>query len=733
MERKNKQKVGVILNKEQLGKKPIFIFGGLGFIGNRLALELSQSHEVHVVDNSICNSAKPEPELIQRSKNLTSHGVIVHNLDIFETQAMSDLLAKKSIDTVFHLAGASSVKSTYSGEGFKEVVGITNQLLNQLSTAQVDRIVYFSSSMVYGDFCHSSINESHSKKPVDRYGALKYASEILVNSWAKETDTVSIILRPTAVYGPNDIKQRIVSKLINQASIGNDLTITGDGENRLDFTYIDDVIAASKATLDHSDSDEFNISFGQSRSLNELTTLIKAAYPNIKISHNYSEGYPTAKRGQLNSEKAIRLLGYDPQFSLEHGLSLILSADGTTENFSTLTNMNVPLAKADVLSSDFDLVNQTLQTGWYTSGPQNHTFEQNFLHYHGQNASHALSVNSCASALELALLAHGISGGVVVPAFTFSATANSVIRAGAYPQFADIEPNYLGLDPEKLEQTITEETQAILVVHLAGVICDIDAIMDIAEKHNLVVIEDCAQALAAQYKGQKAGTFGNTACFSFFPTKMITTGEGGMLITKHTEVFHRAKALANHGYNSSTKEREQQVMPWLREQVEPGSNFRMSSINAALGISQLNRLDNISSNRRNKALTIIDEIEKFRSIKVFKYTDRHSVYQALNILVPLIWNRDEFTLMLRKKGVMASVHYPEILPESKVFRKYCTSRDSFTQAQDISNRIVTLPLFGAMTKLQMQHIFDALEIAVDHFHSLAENAKAEINQVATMS
>ncbi len=702
------------------------IFGGLGFIGHNLALDLSQSFDVHVIDNGLVQ-APNSSELLRRANSLKSGGVTLHNLDIFDNVAMSKLLNGACIDTVFHLAGASSVKSTYIEDGFKQVLGITNELLNHLSTLTLNRIVYFSSSMVYGDFCHDSISENHAKNPIDRYGALKYASEVLINTWSKQTDTTSIIIRPTAVYGPFDIKQRIVARFLCQASSNAHLTVIGDGENRLDFTYIDDVVSASKATLNYLSSGVFNISFGQSRSLNELVTIITQVYPHSKITRNESKTHPVAQRGTLNSENAIRLLGYDPKFSLEEGLSKLLQIEGKAEllndDIMTATHQKIPLGKADIIPTDFDLMNSTLQTGWYTAGPQNVTFEQNFLSYLGKQDAYALSVNSCTSALILALYAHNITGGVIVPAFTFSATANAVILAGATPQFADIETQYLGLDPKRLEETITNETQAVIVVHLAGTICDIDSIMKVAKRHNLIVIEDCAQALAAEYNGQQAGTFGDTSCFSFFPTKMITTGEGGMLVTKHFDISRKARALANHGYNSTTQEREKQLKPWLRKQIEPGFNFRMSSINASLGIAQLNRLDNIANTRREKALSIIKQLKRIESIQIFEFNDRYSVYQALNILIPPDWDRDNFTLDLRKQDIMASVHYPEVLSQTTVFEKYNVAPQSFSNSYDVSGRIVTLPLFGSMTELQIQRVIGVVKETVNKFESARQSLK----------
>lgn len=698
-------------------RPPILVVGGLGFIGNRLAIKLSAHHKVIVIDNADVG-ANASPEMRRRSTMLASNGITLHNIDVFDKSRMSELLHEASFDTVFHLAGASSVKSTYSGTGFKNVVSLTNELLQHLSKAAVHRLVYFSSSMVYGDFCHSEIDEAHDKKPVDRYGALKYAAEVLVNSWALETETHSVILRPTAVYGPHDIKLRLVAKLFCQAAAGHCVTIHGDGEAQLDFTYIDDVVELACKTLSYEESGDFNVSFGHARSLNELVRLIRNYYPETTVEYQHQNNYPTAKRGGLNSLKAIRLLGYQPSYSLEHGIASMMSAEsGLEAGQQAIDHSNskpIPLAKADIISSDFRRLRNTLQTGWYTSGEPNREFEALFKQYLAQPTYHAVSVNSCASALILALLAHNITGGVIVPAFTFSATANAVELAGATPQFVDIEADYLGLDPKAIEQAITSETQAILVVHLAGMVCDIESICAIAEQHDLVVIEDCAQALGATYAGRHAGTFGDTACFSFFPTKMITTGEGGMLVSKHPTIIEQARVLANHGYGTSTLEREKQNKPWHRTQAAAGFNFRMSSINAALGVSQMERIDDIVDTRRSKALRILSALTDLDMLAFFNPTDRNSVFQALNVLLPRAWVRDQFVLDLRKLKIMASVHYPDVLPLTSVFKQPDLSQSAFPVATDIANRIVTLPLYGSMTNLDIQRLVEALRDTVVH-------------------
>jgi perosamine synthetase len=703
-----------ILNTEKVGetKKVIVIFGGLGFVGHRLAESLADQNRVHVIDNCLLSKQIDrlnQQELERRYKRLKRKGVSVHLVDIFDDVDLEKLLLGEQIDTAILMAGTSSVESAYESDGFQGTVGITQKILTDLSDWGPQRLVYFSSSMVYGHFQTPRVAENHAKQPVDVYGSYKYASEVLINGWCKERDIISIVLRPTAIYGPGDIHKRVVSRFIHQARTTGSVTILGQGDNKLDFTYVDDVVSAAKATVEHSSSDEFNISFGQARSLNELLNLIQLVYPKADVLHNYNPSYTVANRGTLSSDKAMRILQYEPRYPLELGLIELLKAEDAGLELQTLSDLEpsylVPLSQPDLYADDFEIVENTLQSGWLTTGPQNKIFEQEFLNYLAPIVPcRALSVNSCASALILALKAGCITGEVIVPAFTFSATANAVELAGATPRFVDIESYTLGIDANKLEASINDQTQAILVVPLAGVSCDIDSSLEIAERHKLFVIEDCAQALGAEFNGTKVGTFGDISCFSFFPTKMITTGEGGMLVTSNSKFFDSAKALANHGYNTSTMDREKNQKPWLREQVVSGYNFRMSNINAALGVAQMSRIEGIVSQRISSAQYLIKLIKNVCGLSVFEYHDRLSVYQALNILVCSEIDRDDFVLELRAVGIMASVHYPEILPSTPVFRKYSAANESYPVAEKIAQGIVTLPIFGAISTLQLDYM-----------------------------
>ncbi|MBM4431419.1 MAG: DegT/DnrJ/EryC1/StrS family aminotransferase, partial [Chloroflexi bacterium] len=273
--------------------------------------------------------------------------------------------------------------------------------------------------------------------------------------------------------------------------------------------------------------------------------------------------------------------------------------------------MDVPLCVPDVTDTDVARVVEVLRSGWLTHGPYNKQLEADFARYIG--VKHAVSVNSCASALHLAMLALGIQGEVIMPSFTFVATANATVTAGATPVFADICYNTCNIDPAAIRAAITSRTEAIMPVHYGGQACDMDAIMAIAQRYGLAVIEDSAETIGGEYRGKKAGTFG-VGCYSFYPTKNMTTGEGGMVVTNDDALAERIRTYVGHGISSNTLAREKAERPWLRAATLPGYNFRLSNIQAALGVGQLARLDEMNARRREHAAWYNAHLAEFQEL-----------------------------------------------------------------------------------------------------------------------
>ena len=353
-----------------------------------------------------------------------------------------------------------------------------------------------------------------------------------------------------------------------------------------------------------------------------------------------------------------------------------------------------------------ELLNKVLKSGWLTHGPYNTEFEESFAKYLG--VKHAISLNSCTSAIQLALEARNIRKEVIIPSFTFVATANAVVKSRATPVFAEVEYDTGNLDVTKIEEKITENTEAIMPVHYAGHPCDMDKIMDIAQRYNLHVIEDSAETIGGLFKEKQAGSFSD-ACFSFFPTKNITTGEGGMFTTNNSDVANKVKTLAAHGISKSTLEREKQDMNWYKDASVAGYNFRLSNLLAALGLTQLKKLDAMNRERRNIANTYTEELKDLDiDLPIEKENCKH-VYQmyAIKLKNKTAQQRDKFIQLLREKDVEASAHFtPPVHLQSFYKERFKTS---LPITEKLSNSVVTLPIYPYMEQNNVIKVVDSVK------------------------
>ncbi|MBU1862986.1 MAG: DegT/DnrJ/EryC1/StrS family aminotransferase, partial [Candidatus Omnitrophica bacterium] len=312
----------------------------------------------------------------------------------------------------------------------------------------------------------------------------------------------------------------------------------------------------------------------------------------------------------------------------------------------------IHLSRPCIGDEEIHAVTNVLKSGWLNSGQSVKTFEDAFAKYIG--VTYAVAVNSCTSALQLAIQAQGLKGEIILPSFTFVASVNAIINAGCVPRFVDIEYESCTINPNRIEKAISHKTVAIMPVHYAGRGCDMEQIMNIARRHNLTVIEDSAQAIGATYRGRKTGSFG-IGCFSFFPTKNMTCGEGGMITLNDKSLTKKIRAYSSHGI-----EKAAHSLPWHREAHYVGYNFRMSNIVAALGHVQLEKLDAMNRRRREHAAYLNEHLKDVECIKLPHDVDSNSyhVYQMYTIKVDCKYiNRNDFIKELRADGVEASVHF----------------------------------------------------------------------------
>jgi len=339
-------------------------------------------------------------------------------------------------------------------------------------------------------------------------------------------------------------------------------------------------------------------------------------------------------------------------------------------------------------------VAKILKSGWLSSGETVREFENKFAEFIG--VKYAISLNSCASALQLAIQVQELKGEIILPSFTFTASANAVINAGCIPRFVDIEYDSCNMDSEKVEALINEKTVAIMPVHYAGQSCNMAKIKAIAKKYGLIIIEDSAEAAGAMFRGKKTGSFG-IGCFSFFSTKNITCGEGGMITTDNRCLKNKILAYSSHGIDKTAFVRSKPN--WFREAKYVGFNYRMSNILAAIAMVQLYKIEAMNNQRRSLARYLSKNLNEIEEISLpFEDPRCYHVYQMYTIKLDKKINRDLFVDNFRKKGIEASVHFYPPLHKQKIYKRYLYPEDNLPITERVSSSIVTLPLYPDLQK-----------------------------------
>lgn len=367
-----------------------------------------------------------------------------------------------------------------------------------------------------------------------------------------------------------------------------------------------------------------------------------------------------------------------------------------------MADIKVPIAKPIIGEEEIENVVEVLKSGMIAQGPKVMEFEEKFANWIG--AKYGIATNSGTSALHVALLACGIGEGdeVITTPFTFIASGNAIVYTGATPVFADIDLDTYTIDPDKIEDLITDKTKAILPVQLYGQAADMDKIREIAEKHDLKIIEDAAQAHGAEYNGEKVGTLGDMACFSFYPTKNMTTSEGGMITTNDEELAKKAQMFRAHG--ASERYHHDEI----------GYNFRMTDIAAAIGLAQLKVIDEFNDKRISNANYLNEQLKDVEGIVTPKSPDNYKhVYHQYTILVEK-GNRDEWVEFLTNKGIGTGIHYPIPLYNQPIYKKLGIEGDC-PLAEKAADNVISLPVHPSLTKEDLDLVVDAVKEASAKF------------------
>ncbi len=368
----------------------------------------------------------------------------------------------------------------------------------------------------------------------------------------------------------------------------------------------------------------------------------------------------------------------------------------------------LPYHQSWLEDDEINEVVDTLKSGWLTTGPKTKSFEEAFKNYIG--SKHAIGLNSCTAGLHMSLAVQEFEPGdeVLVPPITFPATVNVVVHQNLKPVFVDVEPDTLNLDATKLEEKISPRTRAIIPVHFAGHACDMDAIDAVAQKHKLCVIEDAAHAIETRYKGRKVGTLGSLASFSFYATKNITTGEGGMLTTDDDDLAEKIRVMRLHGLSRDAWKRygKSGFAHWQLH--APGFKYNMSDINASLGIHQLKKVDRFLEIRKRYAARYNEafgELEEVEPLAVRDYTDpAYHIYVLILKLERLTLTRDEFLNAMQEAGIGMAVHFTSLHLQPYFKERFNSHIEPLPNAAHCSNRIVSLPLYPKMTPADVERV-----------------------------
>ena len=359
----------------------------------------------------------------------------------------------------------------------------------------------------------------------------------------------------------------------------------------------------------------------------------------------------------------------------------------------------------------------TMASGWLSTGPKVARFEQDFCAYKG-GSGFPVAVNSCTAALHVSMIAAGLKPGdeVITTALTFCATVNAIIHAGLQPVLADVEPVTLNLDPADVARRITSRTRALLPVHFAGRPCDMDILGALARKHELKVIEDCAHAIETTYHGQPAGTFGDFGCFSFYVTKNIITGEGGMILARNEEDAARCKVLALHGMSRDAWKRFSDAGYKHYQVVECGFKYNMMDLQAAIGIHQLQRVEK-NWLRRQEIWNAYNEAFKELPITLPlpPAPDTRHAYHLYTVLVDEARtgiSRDAFLEAMTKQRIGVGVHYLSV-PEHPYYQeRFAWSPEHYPFAKRIGRQTVSLPLSAKLGDADVEDVIRAVRRAL---------------------
>lgn len=722
--------------------KRILVTGGAGYLGSILCRKLlDKGHAVRCFDR-LYFGMEPVKPLLKDKKFQLVQG------DIINLEKMPSLL--DDVDAVIHLAGIANDPTAELDPHLTHLVNYKSsvRLADMAKRRGVGRFIFASSCSVYGKALADVVDEDSPINPVSVYAESKALAEMEILK-LKDKGFHPVSLRQATLYGlsPRMRFDLAINLMVLHSLTKGKIFIWGGGDQWRPFLHVDDAAEAMmhclSAPIKKISGKIYNL--GSTRDNYKIINLAMAVKDAVKGTTLDVIPENSDKRSYcVNCDRVHKELRWKPRRGIREGIEeLSRFFEGKTAsqlekdlyyNIRTVQKfIQTPAVEnGDPVRPDFlpfnlpllgkeeeDEVIDTLRSGWLTTGPKTKKLEGMFQDYLG--CRNAICVNSCTAALHLSLVALDIKKGdeVITSPITWPATANVIVHTGATPVFADVDPETFNINPEEIERKITSRTKAVIPVHMAGQPCDMAAIRRIAKKHKLFVIEDAAHAIGAVYDGKKIGAISDFTCFSFYPIKNMTTIEGGLVTTPHSDLAEKVRMYSLHGVTKDAWKRYDKSFKGHAEVIYPGFKYNMSDVQAAVGLHQLPRLDEFIRQRGWIARQYEDAFRGMEEVSLVK--QKGPIRHAHHLFIIMIDTnklklaRDEFIEALKGENIGSAINFRSLHIQPYYKKRFKFKDSDLPNAYHISDKVISLPLYPKMSQYDIDTVVKAVKKLIAYY------------------
>ena len=731
----------------------VFVTGGAGFVGVPLVRELLRSGRTVTVYDCFHFGMHPLSEMAENPRLRLIKG----DIQRFDVRHLD------GVDAILHLAALSNDPSGDLRLGWVEAVNTvaTRHLAEAAKLRGISKFVFASSCAIYGCCASDELDEQSGGVPLSAYARSKLEAE---QELVKLTGDgfAPIRLRSATVFGvsPRMRFDLVVNTMTLKAVTDGLIRVMGGGLQWRPLIHVQDLVKAYLLCLgpqgEALEGHAFNV-VGSNIQMGELGLTIQRCVGQSDLELVPDAADPRSYR--VSGARFVEATGFAPDWSLEQGIDEIQDAvrsgiygDGAHSLYHTVLRLKevietpaiaggvpamaefLPFSRPSLGQAEEDEVLDSLRSGWITTGPKVQRLEDKFCEYLG--VKHAIAVSSCTAALHVSLAALSIGPGdeVITSPVTWPATANVIIHLGAKPIFVDVERDTLNLDPSLLEASITPRTRAIVPVHIAGQACDLGAIHAIAERHGIPVVEDAAHAIGATYRGRKIGTISPLTCFSFYPTKNMTTIEGGLVTTEDDDLAEKIRVLAFGGISRDAWKRYSNTGSPHWQLLCPGFKYNMTDIQAGVGLHQIDKLDGFIDKREAHVRRYHQMLSETPGVSWLadRSWGRHARHLFEILVEPeaLTIDRDGFMAALKAENIGTGIHFIS-LHLQPYYQTLGYTPSSFPQADWVSQRIISLPLYPQMTTQDVEDVAGAVHRIALHFQRGKEAYAAPVRLRST--